>query len=99
MLLIHQFTFIGAPQIWNGEEVGMWGADEPDCRKPLVWDDIIYEDEKTNYDPSKNRPAVIVRPDTVLLGFYKSLCRMRKDNPVLGYGDLSFMIADDEKML
>ncbi len=99
MLLIQQFTFIGAPQIWNGEEVGMWGADDPDCRKPLVWDDLTYEDERANYDPSKNRPADIVRPDTVLLGFYKSLCRMRKDNPVLGYGDLSFMIADDEKML
>ena len=53
LLLIHQFTFIGAPQIWNGEEVGMWGADDPDCRKPMVWDDITYEDEKANYDPSK----------------------------------------------
>ena len=49
LLLIHQFTFIGAPQIWNGEEVGMWGADDPDCRKPLIWDDLVYEDERAEF--------------------------------------------------
>lgn len=99
MLLIHQFTFIGAPQIWNGEEAGMWGADDPDCRKPLVWDDLVYEDEKANYDPSGSRPTDIVRPDTVLLSFYKRLCKMRKKNPVLCYGDLSFLLSDDKEML
>jgi glycosidase len=99
LLLIHQFTFIGAPQIWNGEEVGMWGADDPDCRKPIVWDDIIYEDESANYDPGKKRPVDIVKQDTTLLMFYKKLCKMRKENPVLIYGDLSFSVADDQKML
>jgi len=99
LLLIHQFTFIGAPQIWNGEEVGMWGADDPDCRKPVVWDDIIYEDERAAFDPAKNRPVDIVRQDTALLMFYKKLCKMRKENPVLIYGDLSFSVADDQKML
>jgi cyclomaltodextrinase len=99
LLLIHQFTFIGAPQIWNGDEVGMWGADDPDCRKPVVWDDIVYEDEKANWDPSKIRPVDIVRPDTVLLSFYKKLVLMRKENPVLIYGELKFIIADDQKMV
>ena len=99
MLLIHQFTFIGAPQIWNGEEVGMWGADDPDCRKPLVWDDITYEDERSAYVPGKNRPVDVVKPDTALRSFYKKLCKMRKDNPVLAHGDLHFSIADDSKMV
>ena len=99
LLLIHQFTFIGAPQIWNGEEVGMWGADDPDCRKPMVWDDIVYEDERAAFDPAKSRPVDIVRPDTALKLFYKKLCKMRKENPVLVYGDLTFSVADDEKMV
>jgi cyclomaltodextrinase len=99
ILLIHQFTFIGAPQIWNGEEVGMWGADDPDCRKPMVWDDISYEDESTAFDPVKNRPVDSVRPDTALRSFYKKLCRMRKENPALIYGDLSFSVADDKNMV
>jgi cyclomaltodextrinase / maltogenic alpha-amylase / neopullulanase len=99
MLLIHQFTFIGSPQIWNGEEVGMWGADDPDCRKPLVWGDIKYEDERAAYDPAKSRQVDKVSPDTALFSFYAKLCKMRKENPVLVYGNLSFILADDQNML
>jgi glycosidase len=99
ILLIHQFTFIGAPQIWNGEEAGMWGADDPDCRKPIVWDDISYEDERTAYDPARSRPLDAVKPDTSLRSFYTELCRMRRENPVLVYGDLSFIVADDKNMI
>jgi len=99
MLLIHQFTFIGAPQIWNGEEVGMWGADDPDCRKPMVWEDISYEDERASFAAGKIRPVDTVRPDTALRSFYKKLCRMRKANPVLVYGDLVFTLTDDNNMI
>jgi cyclomaltodextrinase len=99
LLLIHQFTFIGAPQIWNGEEVGMWGADDPDCRKPIVWDDLIYEVERANYNPGKERPVDVVKPDKELFSFYQKLIKMRKDNPVLIYGNLTFPVADDEKMV
>ena len=99
LLLIHQFTFIGAPQIWNGEEVGMWGADDPDCRKPLIWDDLTYEDERANYNLTKSRQVDVVKADTELFRFYSKLCKMRKDNPVLIYGDLYFSLADDQKMI
>jgi len=99
LFLVHQFTFIGAPHIWNGDEVGMWGADDPDCRKPIVWDDIVYENEKANYDPLKIRPVDEVKRDTSLLNYYKALCKLRKDNPVLIYGDLTFSLADDKKMV
>ncbi len=99
ILVIHQFTYIGAPHIWNGDEVGMWGADDPDCRKPLVWDDIVYEDEKAHFDPSKDRPVDKVFPDKELFDFYKKLIELRKENPVLVHGDLEFILADDEKML
>lgn len=99
LLLIHQFTFIGAPHIWNGDEVGMWGADDPDCRKPMVWSDMKYDDEKVNYDPEKTRPVDQVKPDTALLDFYKKLVAMRKANQVLANGSLEFIIVDDKKMV
>ncbi|TAL63446.1 MAG: alpha-amylase [Bacteroidetes bacterium] len=99
LLLIHQFTFIGAPQIWNGEEVGMWGADDPDCRKPIIWNDTDYEDERAAFNPAVSRPVDIVRTDTALLSFYRELCKMRKENRVLAYGDLTFAVADDQKMV
>jgi cyclomaltodextrinase len=99
LLLVHQFTFIGAPQIWNGEEAGMWGADDPDCRKPLIWDDLVYEDERAAFDPTKTREADVVKTDTELFLFYQKLIKMRKENPVLVHGDLSFPVADDRKMV
>ena len=45
LYLIHLFTSIGSPQIWNGDEMGMWGADDPDCRKPLCWKEYQFEPE------------------------------------------------------
>lgn len=99
LFLVHQFTFIGAPHIWNGDEVGMWGADDPDCRKPVVWNDIDFKDETANYDPLKPRPVDIVKPDTTLFRFYKKLTALRQENPVLIYGDLNFIIAEDQKMV
>jgi cyclomaltodextrinase len=99
LLLVHQFTFIGSPHIWNGDEVGMWGADDPDCRKPMVWADLRYDDERANYYPWKFRPADKVYPDTGLLRFYKSLIRLRKGNPVLSTGDINFLVADDKAMV
>ena len=37
-------TYVGAPMIYYGDEVGMWGADDPSCRKPMLWDDLMPYD-------------------------------------------------------
>src|SRR4029453_16280473 len=34
-----QFPSPGLPVVYYGTESGMWGADEPDNRKPMVWAD------------------------------------------------------------
>ena len=33
-----QLTFTGIPMIYYGDEIGMTGADDPDCRRGMVWD-------------------------------------------------------------
>ena len=98
MLLIHQFTFVGAPHIYYGDEIGMWGADDPDCRKPMVWQGIDYEPE-THHLLDKARKTDTVKQDTELKSFYKQLIKIRKENPALIYGDINFILADDEKRL
>ncbi len=95
MLLIHQYTYIGSLHIFYGDEVGMWGADDPDCRKPMVWQDIDYEDE-THHPFGKYRKTDKVEQDTVLLNFYKKLIKIRKQNPVLSFGNIDFILADDK---
>ncbi len=33
------FTFIGIPMIYYGDEIGMVGENDPDCRKPMCWNE------------------------------------------------------------
>lgn len=40
LMLLFQFTFPGSPMIYYGDEAGMWGADDPEDRKPMFWPDI-----------------------------------------------------------
>ena len=37
MAVLFQMTYIGAPHIWYGDEIGMMGAHDPDCRRPFNW--------------------------------------------------------------
>ena len=90
VMLTFQFAYIGAPFIYYGDEVGMWGADDPDCRKPMVWDDIEYDDEVTDpwgrsYGPFK------ISVDKKMKNFYKSLIQLRRSEPALNLGDYSLI--------
>jgi len=38
LAVVFQFTFSGVPMIYYGDEIGMKGGDDPDCRKPMIWD-------------------------------------------------------------
>jgi cyclomaltodextrinase len=96
LLLAQQFTYVGAPQIWAGDEMGMWGADDPDTRKPLIWPDYEFEPE-TTHPLGIDRPTDEVKFDEDLFNYYKKLIRIRKENPVLATGNLEYLLVDDEK--
>ena len=44
-----QMTFVGAPVIYYGDEIGMTGEDDPFCRKPFIWDKTKWNMEVFNY--------------------------------------------------
>jgi cyclomaltodextrinase len=94
-ILVQQFTWVGAPHVWNGDEVGMWGADDPDERKPLVWADLRYDDETT--DPlGRPRRRDRVVPDTGLLRVYRDLIALRKQHLRLFVdGTPRWLLTDD----
>lgn len=98
LMLVHQFTWLGAPHIWYGDEVGMWGGDDPNCRKPMLWKDFTYETETTH---PYNRPRThdVVAPNFTLSAFYKQLIQLRKSHPALVHGDLKFTLVDDSKQV
>lgn len=93
-----QFTLLGAPQIYYGDEAGMWGGDDPDCRKPMVWADMNYVTE-TTHPFGKERQPDEVKFDQDIFNWYKDFVKIRNDNKVLSHGNVQFQIVDNEKRI
>ena len=74
-----QIALPGAPHVYYGDEVGMWGADDPDPRKPMVWPDLGHADETTT--PTGTRPADAVAPDADLLAWTAGLLATYRAHP------------------
>lgn len=84
-----QMTLPGAPMIYYGSEAGIWGGDDPDCRKPMVWEELEYEDESNHPlgEPRKTNP---VKFNKELFNWYKNLIHIRRENPALSLGAIEF---------
>ncbi len=95
MVLVQQFTWPGAPHIFYGDEVGMWGADDPDCRKPMLWPELKYDDERVHPHGQRNPPETVA-PDQSLRDFYRRLIAIRREHTDLFVdGSTRFLITDD----
>jgi cyclomaltodextrinase / maltogenic alpha-amylase / neopullulanase len=81
-----QATYMGAPMVYYGDELGMWGADDPTDRKPMPWPDQgVYEnpDEKADF---------------AIHAQYREWFNLRQDpeiGPVLRYGDVTHLDSGD----
>ena len=80
-----QMVYVGAPMIWYGDEVGMWGAADPTGRKPMLWEDLQpYEKPEENF----------VMKDQ--LAYYKQIIALRNAHPALQTGTIRTLLTDDE---
>jgi glycosidase len=88
-MVMFQFLAPGAPYIYYGDEVGMWGADDPDCRKPMVWSDLGYQPERSHpFDLP--RPTDSVAVDRDLFRFYQECAKLRRRHTALRLGDFEW---------
>lgn len=98
MVVLMQVTFPGSPLFYYGDEAGMWGADDPDDRMPMVWGDLVYDDQAA--DPlGRSRRADPVGVDDELWQFYQSACWLRRQVGELREGEFEVVLADDERGL
>lgn len=98
-ITIFQFTFVGAPMIYYGDEVGMWGANDPCCRKPMIWEDISYENERYKPNGKKIISGYKVEQDKDMLSLYKKLIKVRSEYICLRQGNYKTIITDDKKSI
>ena len=94
LISVFQMTYVGAPMLFYGDEIGMWGATDPYCRKPMLWDEFTYDNEK-NPSLTNENEVYSQEPDQDLLFWYKKVIKIRKENPVLVYGKFKELYWDD----
>ncbi|KAA3658293.1 MAG: DUF3459 domain-containing protein [Chloroflexi bacterium] len=99
LFVIFQMTYLGAPMIYYGDETGMWGANDPCCRKPMIWSDLAYVPEKCLPDGSQRQTADSVTFNPDLFRHYQTLIAIRNASPALQCGDYTTLLTDDEKEL
>ena len=76
-------TYVGAPMVYYGDELGMWGSSDPNNRKPMLWPDLV---------PFEDPQSV---PDEGMLAFYRRAIALRRAHPALRTGDFRTVLADD----
>jgi len=94
LMAMVQITFPGPPMIYYGTEAGMWGADDPDERKPMVWPGLTYRTETANISQTP-RPADPVVFDQSLFNYYSKIIHIRNSQPALQNGDFKINYTND----
>ena len=78
-----QMMYIGAPMVYYGDEVGMYGADDPNCRKPMYWPELMpYDDREERIEPE-------------VYEHYRRMIAIRNTYPALQLGTFEPLLADD----
>ncbi len=99
LLVVLQMTYPGAPMVYYGDEVGMWGGNDPDCRKPMVWADLAYAPEVYAADMRTRHEPDLVAVNTDLLAHYRKMIALRRASPALSRGAYRTLLADDARAL
>jgi len=99
LMLIFQMTYVGAPYIYYGDEVGMWGANDPCCRKPMLWENLQYQSESLLPNQISKSSPDLVEIDLEIFNHYKKLIAIRNKFSILQTGKFETLLVDDEKDL
>jgi hypothetical protein len=95
LLALFQMTALGAPMLYYGDEAGLWGANDPCCRKPMLWPEPRFDAEATHPDGTPRAAADPAGFDAGLHAWYHRAMALRRALPVLREGRVHTLLADD----
>ena len=95
LFVLFQMTYLGAPMVYQGDEAGQWGANDPCCRKPMLWRDMAFDAEAMGPDGKARPVAGPVGFDEDLFAHYKRCIAIRDALPVLRTGAVQTLACDD----
>ena len=101
LFVIFQFTYPGAPMIYYGDEMGMWGGNDPCCRKPMFWPELDYAAETYLPDGSRRAEPCSMPYDQrrAVLEHYRRLIQIRRQSPALQRGDFQTLLTDNDRQV
>ncbi len=95
LAVVWQMIGPGAPMIYYGTEVGMWGANDPCDRQPMLWADIPADPETLGFR-GKLTSTNERLPDLALFAFYQKLIALRKAEAALRRGSFRWLDSPSE---
>jgi cyclomaltodextrinase len=98
LIAAFQLLYLGSPMLFYGDESGLWGGNDPDCRKPMLWADKKYAAETFNPDQTTHAPdEVQFNPD--LFAWYQKFIALRQSSPAIRLGSFTTVATDDARQL
>jgi cyclomaltodextrinase len=98
LIAAFQMLYLGSPMFFYGDEAGMWGANDPDCRKPMVWHNQQYDAETFNPNQSKHDPDEVAFEQD-LFDWYKQFIGIRQKYASIRLGSYNSLTIDDANKL
>jgi len=98
LIAAFQLLYLGAPMIYYGDEAGMWGGNDPDCRKPMLWPGMQYDAETHHPDQTTHDPDAVAF-NTELFTWYQKFIALRQQYASIRKGDFQTLATDDAQQL
>ena len=92
---LFQMTFPGVPIIYYGTEAGMWGADDPDDRKPMLWPDLRYDSQQIGPFGEVHENEVGFDPEWYR--YYQDLIDLHQEHEALRRGHITWIMRDSDE--
>ena len=96
LIAAFQMLYLGSPMIFYGDEAGIWGGNDPDCRKPMIWEGKKYDDETHNPNQTSHA-ADHVEFNKELFDWYQKFMGLRKKYKSLQLGDYTTIEKNDKQ--